>query len=120
MPLPTATDKTGWPYLLMSQWHGERLVDAWPALSLAERDRMADELGIAIAALHATSVRMNLDRTTWLIRCSPDAGPSDTTFQHRTGDVPELHSRTGCARVPGALPSLSIASTVPHLPQHCR
>lgn len=58
LPLPTprlfaadALDR--WPYLLMSQLHGTRLVDAWPSLSATERDRAADELGAAIAALHA-------------------------------------------------------------------
>jgi len=42
----------GWHALLMSQLQGRRLVDAWPALSTAQRDRMADELGSAVAALH--------------------------------------------------------------------
>jgi hygromycin-B 7''-O-kinase len=58
LPIPTpqliAADRhDGWPYLLMSQLAGRRLVDAWPALGLAERDRIADTLGEAIAALHA-------------------------------------------------------------------
>jgi hygromycin-B 7''-O-kinase len=58
LPIPTpqliATGThDGWPYLLMSQLRGQRLVDAWPALALSERDRIADTLGEAIAALHA-------------------------------------------------------------------
>jgi hygromycin-B 7''-O-kinase len=43
----------GWLWLLMSQLRGERLVTAWPTLSPSERDRMADTLGQAVAALHA-------------------------------------------------------------------
>jgi hygromycin-B 7''-O-kinase len=43
----------GWHALLMTQLRGRRLVDVWPELSLAERDRFADELGASIAALHA-------------------------------------------------------------------
>jgi hygromycin-B 7''-O-kinase len=58
LPIPTpqllaADTHDGWPYLLMSQLRGERLVDAWPSLTLAERDRVADTLGETIAALHA-------------------------------------------------------------------
>jgi hygromycin-B 7''-O-kinase len=58
LPIPTPTllaadTHDGWPYLLMSQLKGRRLVDAWPKLGLAQRDRIADTLGEAIAALHA-------------------------------------------------------------------
>jgi hygromycin-B 7''-O-kinase len=59
LPLPTpqlfaaADDADGWPYLLMGQLQGQRLVNAWPALNAAERDDIADALGTAIAALHA-------------------------------------------------------------------
>lgn len=48
----------GWHYILMSQLHGRRLVDAWPEIPPLQRDRLADELGACIAALHA------LDTTT--------------------------------------------------------
>ncbi len=58
LPTPTpqliaADSHEGWPYLLMSQLPGRRLVDVWPALTLAERDRIADMLGETVAALHA-------------------------------------------------------------------
>ena len=61
LPLPTphllaADALDGWSYLLMSQLRGPRLVDAWPSLSAAERDRAADDLGAAIAALHAIDI----------------------------------------------------------------
>jgi hygromycin-B 7''-O-kinase len=61
--LPIATPRPidaglheGWPYLLMSQLHGDRLVHAWTALTAAERDRIADTLGETVAALHAIDV----------------------------------------------------------------
>lgn len=58
LPVPTprvvaSGDLDGWPYLLMTQLHGTRLVDAWPALEASARDRLADDLGAAVAALHA-------------------------------------------------------------------
>ncbi len=62
LPVPTprllaaGEDDDGWPYLLMSQLHGQRLVDAWPALTGRERDRIADTLGAAIATLHAVDI----------------------------------------------------------------
>lgn len=58
--LPIATPRLvaadtldGWHALLMTQLRGERLVDVWPRLSLADRDRFADRLGQAVASLHA-------------------------------------------------------------------
>jgi hygromycin-B 7''-O-kinase len=61
LPLPTpqlhaAAQLDGWPYLLMSQLHGDRLVDAWPRLTVADRDALADDLGCAVAALHAVDI----------------------------------------------------------------
>jgi hygromycin-B 7''-O-kinase len=54
--LIAADSHDGWPYLLMSQLPGQRLVDAWPSLTLAERDHIADTLGETIAALHAIDI----------------------------------------------------------------
>ncbi len=51
-PLAASTHE-GWPYLLMSQLPGDRLVHAWPGLAQTDRDRLADDLGAAVAALHA-------------------------------------------------------------------
>ncbi len=62
VPVPTprllaaADDADGWPHLLMSQLRGQRLVDAWPALTARGRDRIADSVGAAIAALHAVDI----------------------------------------------------------------
>jgi hygromycin-B 7''-O-kinase len=58
LPLPTpaviATDAMdGWPYILMTQLPGRRLVDIWPSLAVFERDRLADALGEGLAAMHA-------------------------------------------------------------------
>jgi hygromycin-B 7''-O-kinase len=58
LPIPTprliaADTHEGWPFILMSQLHGTRLVDAWSALPAAARDRLADTLGLTLAALHA-------------------------------------------------------------------
>jgi hygromycin-B 7''-O-kinase len=71
LPIPTprlvaAARHDGWPYVLMSRLHGERLVDAWPHLSQAERDRAADTLGQAVAALHAIDTTSLADlRPAW-------------------------------------------------------
>jgi hygromycin-B 7''-O-kinase len=58
LPIPTprlvaTAEHDGWPYLLMSQLRGQRLVDAWPTLTVRERERLAVTLGEAVAALHA-------------------------------------------------------------------
>ncbi len=58
LPLPTpavtaADAMDGWPYVLMTQLQGRRLVDMWPSLAIDERDRLADALGESLAAMHA-------------------------------------------------------------------
>lgn len=58
LPLPTpelvAADALGeWSYVLMSRLPGRLLVDAWPELTADDRDRLADDLGAGLAALHA-------------------------------------------------------------------
>ena len=61
--LPIATprvlavgEQDGWPYLLMSRLPGRRLVEAWPTLDARDRDRVADETGAALAALHGLDI----------------------------------------------------------------
>lgn len=61
LPIPTprlhaAGRHDGWHWLLMSQLQGTRLVDAWPGLAPADRDRLADSLGAALASLHAIDI----------------------------------------------------------------
>jgi hygromycin-B 7''-O-kinase len=68
LPIPTprlvaADTHDGWPYVLMSQLPGQRLVDAWSSLSSAERDRMADRLGETVAALHTIDTEPLADFT---------------------------------------------------------
>jgi hygromycin-B 7''-O-kinase len=68
LPIPTPRllgreTVDGWHCLLMTQLRGRRLVDGWPALSPAERDRFADELGAGIAALHAIDTTALADFT---------------------------------------------------------
>jgi hygromycin-B 7''-O-kinase len=43
----------GWHYVLMSQLPGAGLAKSWDRVPPAERDRMADTLGEALAALHS-------------------------------------------------------------------
>ncbi len=61
LPLPTpgvtALDTLdGWHCILMTQLRGQRAVQVWPALSAHECDRLADDLGHGLAALHALDV----------------------------------------------------------------
>ena len=61
LPIPTprlvaADSRDGWHGVLMTRLMGRGMVDAWPALSGAERDRLADTLGQAVAALHAIDI----------------------------------------------------------------
>lgn len=57
LPMPTpqvAASGTldGWSYIVMTQLRGQRAAQVWPALTNDERDRLADDLGHALAALH--------------------------------------------------------------------
>ncbi|HWN69067.1 MAG TPA: aminoglycoside 3'-phosphotransferase/choline kinase family protein [Haliangium sp.] len=57
LPIPTPrVEATGglddWSYVLMERLHGRSLADAWPEFAPDERERLADELGECLAALH--------------------------------------------------------------------
>jgi hygromycin-B 7''-O-kinase len=61
LPIPTpelvaSGTLDDWSYVLMSRLTGRLLVDVWPSLTRDERDRLATELGSAVAALHALDV----------------------------------------------------------------
>jgi len=59
LPTPdlVAADALGdWSYVLMGRLPGRLLSDAWPELTAADRDRLADELGAGLAALHSLDV----------------------------------------------------------------
>ncbi|MEJ8645484.1 aminoglycoside 3'-phosphotransferase/choline kinase family protein [Streptomyces sp. MS1.HAVA.3] len=59
--LPVATPQVresgayenGWRYVLMSRLRGEGLAQAWPRIPRADRERLASEVGDALAVLHA-------------------------------------------------------------------
>jgi hygromycin-B 7''-O-kinase len=59
--LPVATselhahgeDESGWRYVLMSQLPGAGAIGAWPRATAADQDRLADQAGELLAALHA-------------------------------------------------------------------
>jgi hygromycin-B 7''-O-kinase len=58
LPIPTpGVEHTGqfegWDYILMERLHGQPLTTAWPRASAAQRQRLAAQLGEALAALHA-------------------------------------------------------------------
>ncbi len=52
-PLGRGATADGGSYLLMSQLPGRRLVEVWPELEPGDRDRIAEQVGAALAALHA-------------------------------------------------------------------
>ena len=51
--LLAAGERDGWGYVLMTRLAGESLEHVWDRLTTAERDRLADDLGRAVAELHA-------------------------------------------------------------------
>ncbi|SHF79318.1 aminoglycoside phosphotransferase family protein [Streptoalloteichus hindustanus] len=58
LPVPTPRvdavgEFEGWGYVLMERLRGESLTSVWPRTSPRQRDRLAAELGAALAALHA-------------------------------------------------------------------
>jgi hygromycin-B 7''-O-kinase len=58
LPIPTpgveATgEQDGWGYILMERLRGESLATAWPRIPARDRERLAAQLGVALAALHA-------------------------------------------------------------------
>jgi hygromycin-B 7''-O-kinase len=68
LPVPTPRVKEAgqsgqWGYVLMTRLHGEPLTGVWPRTSERDRDRLAAQLGRALAELHEVSI--------------PDLGPAD-------------------------------------------
>ena len=58
LPIPTpgieaVGEHEDWGYLLMERLPGRTLKEAWPSLSTKDKQRLAAELGEALAALHA-------------------------------------------------------------------
>jgi hygromycin-B 7''-O-kinase len=57
LPIPTpAVERTGdfegWGYLVMERLRGETLKEVWPRMSTEDKQRLAPQLGAALAALH--------------------------------------------------------------------
>jgi hygromycin-B 7''-O-kinase len=60
LPTPQVVARGEWDdgsYVLMTQLRGHLLVDVWPQLAAAERDRLCQCIGEAVAALHALDSR---------------------------------------------------------------
>jgi hygromycin-B 7''-O-kinase len=56
----------GWRYVLMSRLHGENLAQAWPRIATADRERLMEALGRALAALHAVDASgHDVPRPSW-------------------------------------------------------
>jgi hygromycin-B 7''-O-kinase len=79
VPTPRVRDSgafDGWGYIVMTRLGGEPLTEVWPRMGRRDRDRLAAELGTALAALHEVAV--------------PGVGPAD--WQRFLAD-----QRAGCA-----------------------
>jgi hygromycin-B 7''-O-kinase len=81
LPVPTPRVEEsglfdGWGYVLMTRLAGEPLAEVWPRTGARDRDRLAVQLGTALAALHEVTV--------------PELGPPD--WQQFVAD-----QRTHCA-----------------------
>ncbi|GGK43022.1 phosphotransferase [Pilimelia terevasa] len=61
-PLYAAGEHDGWGYVLMGRLTGTPLTDVWPRLDRQGRDRLADQLGLALGVLHSLTLP---DITPW-------------------------------------------------------
>jgi hygromycin-B 7''-O-kinase len=73
LPIPTPLvyaqgELDGWRYVLMERLRGRSIAEAWPEIPSARRDAIAEEIGAALAALHAidvSSVGPSVPRPDW-------------------------------------------------------
>lgn len=118
LPIPTPAvhdvgERDGWGYVLMERLRGETLKDAWPKLSTEDKQRLAPELGEALAALHSLhDPRLDV------------LGPPDwaTFVVEQCANVVEHHRRTGLGerwitQIPGFLGSVDLGEP-PSVPLH--
>lgn len=61
LPIPTPDliargELEGWRYVLMSRLMGPSLADAWPEIPQDQRERVIEDVGASVAALHAIDV----------------------------------------------------------------
>jgi hygromycin-B 7''-O-kinase len=113
LPVPTpgveqAGTVDGWSYVLMTRLHGEPLTDIWSRTDERDRDRLATQIGTALAALHEFSL--------------PAIGPENWNqfiAEQRLGCVARQRSRglgePWLAQVPAFLDSVRLDSSRPVL-----
>lgn len=113
LPVPTprverAGESGNWDYILMTRLHGEPLTEVWPRTSERDRDRLAAQLGRALAELHEVSI--------------PALGPADWErfiSAQRTGCVARQRAlglgEPWLAQIPDFLDSVRPAPSAPVL-----
>ncbi|MDF4249935.1 aminoglycoside phosphotransferase family protein [Streptomyces sp. WMMB303] len=112
LPIPTpqvhasGTYENGWRYVLMSRLPGEGLAVAWERVPQRDRDRIVDEAGEALAALHALDPEPLTDVL----------GPGDWgafVAQQRAGAVAQQRKRNlpepWLEQIPGFLDSTALS-----------
>ncbi|GAA4636035.1 aminoglycoside 3'-phosphotransferase/choline kinase family protein [Actinoallomurus vinaceus] len=113
LPVPTPrVEESGefgdWRYVLMTRLRGEPLTEVWPRTSERDRDRLAEQLGTALAALHEIRV--------------PALGPPDWRrfLADQRDDCVERQRARGLdprwvAQIPGFLDSVALPPSSPVL-----
>ncbi|MGE0786380.1 MAG: phosphotransferase family protein [Sandaracinaceae bacterium] len=74
LPIPTPRvdacgELDGWTYVVMERLHGRGLAEAWSEIDRAARERLAEDVGVATAALHGidpATVGAAVPRPDWL------------------------------------------------------
>jgi hygromycin-B 7''-O-kinase len=113
LPVPTpgmrdSGESGGWGYVLMTRLAGEPLTEVWPRTAERDRDRLAAQLGAALAALHEITV--------------PGLGPPDWgrfVAGQRAGCVARQRARglsePWLAQIPDFLASVRLPASPPVL-----
>lgn len=70
LPVPTPElvdhgEHHGWPWIRMRRLRGRELADVWPELDRRQQDSVAEQVGHALRALHATEPPPDLHRLDW-------------------------------------------------------
>ncbi|MFF4777936.1 phosphotransferase family protein [Microtetraspora fusca] len=92
----------GWGYIFMERLHGENLKRAWPKIPRHERERLAVQLGTALAELHAVTPPEVLGPADWAAFCAGRAAA--TAGENRSRGLDEAW----LAQVPGFLASIDL------------
>lgn len=99
----------GWGYILMDRLHGEDLKRAWPKIPRRARERLAVQLGKALAELHAITPPDVLGPPDWTAFCAERAAA--TAEQNRAGGL----DQTWLDQIPGFLDSVDLEPGEPVL-----